>query len=312
MLSWDEKTCCDFVNHMLKYFKYIEDVEQISWLTRIASTDDDTEIRFVVKICSLNSVVVLRIYSDNTCRVREQINFQKLLHQRGIAVPDVFEMVEVRLTEQLNVTAYLEEWIDGIELSDDDFYKYADFLGKLHQESKKLNCSLPGERNHVLYDIQRFESEINTSFHTELTNAKGLIQSMATLMKKTKISMSKLKRYPVHGDYATSNLIKKDKELFLIDFESAGSGYLPEEAGEAFAEIAYSCFDCCNWIERLDEFLFVYKSNVCVSEMELDLIQDVAVIALVIRTLSAEIEEKTKLFLCNDFLKQRNKEMGGV
>ena len=290
---------------MLKYFKYSEEVEQISWLTRIASIDDDgIEIRFVVKICSSNNVVVLRVNSGKHDWMRKQIDFQKLLRQRGIAVPVVFNMSEIVLTERLTVTVYLEEWIDGVKLSGADFYRYAAFLGKLHEESKHMNCSLSGERNHILYDTKRIEREMRTAFQTDSTKAEWLIQSMVTLMQETKTSMSKLKRYPVHGDYAASNLIKKDKELFLVDFELAGLGYLPEEAGEAFAEIVYSCLGCCRWNERLEEFLFAYKSNVCVSELELKLIQNVAIIALVIRTLHAKLEEKTKLFLCNDFLKK--------
>lgn len=309
MLSWDEQTCYSLVNRMLEYLKYTEKIEKIKWLTRVASTDnDETEIQFVVKICSINNVVVLRISSNEQAQVKEQIDFQKQLHQSGVAVPEVFNIIEVALSERLIVTAYLEEFIDGIMLSKDDFYGYAAFLGKLHEQFKLMNYHLSRERNHLLYDTKRIMTEMRALLDADSTNKiEELIQRMIILMRKTKIKMSQLKRYPVHGDYATNNLIKKEKTLFLVDFELVGLGYLPEEVGEALAEIVCSCFCFCHWKEQLEQFLFVYKSNTRVSEKEIELMKDVAIIALVIRVLHTELEKKTKLFLCDDLLKSNTK-----
>lgn len=304
MLRWDEKKYYNTINEILISLNYLKKIKRIDWLTRVVSTDDEAEVRLVAKIYFFDEILILRVTSDKVAKVKERIYFQKILHQRGFAVPKVFSISKTVLSEKLTVMSYLEEYIDGVILDKNDFFQFAELLGKLHKESRRLDCQLSVQRNHILYDTNRIEIEMRTSFQSGMVDSESLIKVIVKLMYETKTKMNLLKRYPVHGDYATNNLIKKDGKLFLVDFDWVGLGYLPEEAGESLAEITYSCFECCYWDDKIKDFLFIYKKTTCVSELELQLIKDVAVISLVIRILHMDLEEKKKFYLCSDFLKE--------
>lgn len=305
MWIWDEKTCCGLVLHMLDRLAYPEAVEQITWLSRVASSDDhETELRLVVKVCSANNAMVLRIDSSANDHVLERIGFQIILHQKGLPVPAVWNVVEVALSEQLTVTAYLEEYIEGSTLSEDDFIRYVTLLGRLHDCSKHLTYAFSVKRNHLLYDTQRIAEEMKDRLCIDSAELERLIQFITALMLNTKEKMMQLRRHPVHGDYSTNNIIRNDDKLFLIDFGMSGYGYLPEEAGEAFAEIVCTFLHFHQWEKRLNEFLSAYCSMVSMSELEMELTRAVAKISMVIRVLHTDINGKTMLFLCRNILEE--------
>ena len=305
MWNWDEQACYDLVMMLLDQLSYSDEIGYISWLTRVASCDDDeTEIRLVAKICSGDNISVLRVNSGERDQLRARIRYQELLHQSGASVPAVLNVTEAELPDRLTVTAYLEEWIEGIALSANDFIQYAALLGELHDYSRLLTGPFLVERNHLLYDTRQIATEMKNKLCTKSAESKRFTEIMTVLMTETKAGMERLKRYPVHGDYSTNNLIKKGESLFLIDFGRSGFGYLPEEAGEAFAEMACSFFNFYLWKERLDEFLSAYCSRIHISESELKLTRAVAAISSVIRVLHTEQDEKTMLLLCRDILNE--------
>lgn len=305
MWNWDEQACYDLVMMLLDQLSYSDEIGYISWLTRVASCDDDeTELRLVAKICSGDNISVLRVNSGERDQLRARIRYQELLHQSGASVPAVLNVTEAELPDRLTVTAYLEEWIEGVALSSDDFIQYAALLGELHDYSRLLTGPFLVERNHLLYDTRQIATEMKNKLCTKSAESKRFTEIMTVLMTETKAGMERLKRYPVHGDYSTNNLIKKGESLFLIDFGRSGFGYLPEEAGEAFAEMACSFFDFYQWKERLDEFLSAYCSRIHISESELKLTRAVAAISSVIRVLHTEQDEKTIMLLCGDILNE--------
>lgn len=308
ILKWNDNTCRDLIMKMAKELDYSEHVEQIRWLTCVAYSDDnDTELRLVAKLCSAKKNVVMRVYSHGQSAVKEKILFQKILLNSGVCVPKILKVINVELTEQLSVTAYLEEWIDGLKPVDADYFKYTSLLGRYHAVIKNVKSPFSSKRDHILYDIDRIANEMRNKLCCNTTDIEALIVEIAALMNETQKLMLHLKRYPVHGDYSTDNIIRCGNSLFMIDFERSANGYLPEEAGEAFAEIMCSCFGFEGWKEQLKKFFDVYSDYAELSELERYLTESVARIALLIRVLQKESDVELRLMLCKSILNKEGR-----
>ena len=302
MRSWTEERCNTLARRLLEQMGVHDPIRLLEWQTCVAAADEeDTELRMVAKVCTDAGKYALRVESDCRHIRREQIAFQCLLHQSWINVPELNQVCSSTLENQGTITASLEEWLEGVPLSAADLVEYAVLLGKLHACSKRIISPFNIQRNHLLYDTERMKLEMETRLPDSQVRV-NLIQAITTLMKNTQIQMKQQQRFPVHGDYATGNLIRHGDDLFMYDFGRSGNGYLPEEAGEAFAEMASSCFSFWEWDSHLEVFLAAYERYANADPSEIMLTRKASAIAMVIRILLSDQSAIQKKDSCSEIL----------
>ena len=302
MQSWTEERCNTLIQRLLKLMGVHDPIRRLEWQTCVVGADEeDTELRMVAKVCTDVGNYALRVESDAGHIRLEQIAFQRLLHQSRINVPEVNQVYSGTLEDQGTITASLEEWLEGAPLSGADLVDYAVLLGRLHGCSKRILNPFNIRRDHILYDTERMKLEMESKLSDSPVRV-CLIQAITTLMKNTQKQMEKQQCFPVHGDYATGNMIRHGDALFLFDFGRSGNGYLPEEAGEAFAEMASSCFSFFEWGSHLEVFLAAYERYANADPSEIELTRKAAAIAMVIRILLSDQSAIQREKKCSEIL----------
>lgn len=322
MWIWSKALCEEILTDSIRLLTCSNWNSEIKWISRVASMDEfDTEVKFVAVVQNKDDFMVVRVTSEAEEILRNRIQFQERLRGTGIHTPiPALNICSIRpngmhwkneverngINPGMNppvLCAYMEEWVEGVSVSGNDFYTYAKNLGRLHATAKKIGFGLMVERNHVLYDVQRFDSEIKNCDSCQQEKLLIIKKKTIELMIQLKEQMLKNKRYPVHGDYCGNNLIKRNGTLYLIDFERAGMGFLPEEAGEAFADAQENLLGSRHADMHLEEFLSIYGRFAETTENELLLTRCASVISLIIRTLCTVSITNESLEQCEAILR---------
>jgi Phosphotransferase enzyme family. len=142
-----------------------------------------------------------------------------------------------------NDTTYLVmEYINGrtgVENIDVDELSYtANKIGKFHREYH--NCNLPWLRNYpaVISSYDLWYGKIKDSLHESdfPDDIHCLLNDYTARKDEIFHSFNVLPRTVCHGDVHHDNIIILDDDVYLIDWDSAGYGYMGEDAVDMLCE----------------------------------------------------------------------------
>lgn len=173
------------------------------------------KIGHVYKVETQSKTYCLKLYQNRTVReVNDIVNVMNFLSRNGVSVPNIIKSSDHQYCFKFeNQVGFLMDYINGEAVSIKKHKRLiVDLHSQMHQVMKQYSYELP--RYKESYYIDRFINHLKRIHFDEQKVIE--LQEIGYLLFN---NIQKLDKGFCHGDFHTGNMLIKDGDLFLFDFD---------------------------------------------------------------------------------------------